>query len=119
MLLKDLLILFQAGNEGVINVLGEDRHSYSRLRRAKRTSEHYFEMSKYDAEEALSIYRNFCSQTERVVEYLGVAKKLQNLLNVPVPNLKYVGHKAHALCKNSVNETTGPSFPCKFAPGLP
>ncbi|KIJ20689.1 hypothetical protein PAXINDRAFT_95745 [Paxillus involutus ATCC 200175] len=72
MLVKDLLILFQAGNEGVINVL-----------------EHYFEMSKYDAEEALNIYRRFCSQTERVVEYLGVAKKLQNLLNVPIPNLKH------------------------------
>ncbi|KIJ59229.1 hypothetical protein HYDPIDRAFT_177897 [Hydnomerulius pinastri MD-312] len=72
MLVKDLLILFQAGNEGVINVL-----------------EHYFEMSKIDAEEALGIYRHFCSQTERVVEYLGVAKKLQNLLNVPIPNLKH------------------------------
>ncbi|OJA21543.1 hypothetical protein AZE42_03235 [Rhizopogon vesiculosus] len=72
MLVKDLLILFQAGNEGVINVL-----------------EHYFEMSKVDAEQALSIYRHFCSQTERVVEYLGVAKKLQNLLNVPIPNLKH------------------------------
>ncbi|KAF8141827.1 ANTH domain-containing protein [Boletus edulis] len=72
MLVKDILILFQAGNEGVINVL-----------------EHYFEMSKYDAEEALSIYRNFCDQTERVVEYLGVAKKLQNLLNVSIPNLKH------------------------------
>ncbi|KAG2092552.1 ANTH domain-containing protein [Suillus cothurnatus] len=72
MLVKDLLILFQAGNEGVINVL-----------------EHYFEMSKIDAEQALSIYRHFCTQTERVVEYLGVAKKLQNLLNVPIPTLKH------------------------------
>ncbi|KAF9499345.1 ANTH-domain-containing protein [Pleurotus eryngii] len=72
MLVKDLLILFQAGNEGVINVL-----------------EHYFEMSHIDAEEALAIYRHFCNQTERVVEYLGVAKKLQNLLNVPIPNLKH------------------------------
>ncbi|KIK44663.1 hypothetical protein CY34DRAFT_802425 [Suillus luteus UH-Slu-Lm8-n1] len=72
MLVKDLLILFQAGNEGVINVL-----------------EHYFEMSKIDAEQALSIYRHFCTQTERVVEYLGVAKKLQNLLNVPIPILKH------------------------------
>lgn len=72
MLVKDLLILFQAGNEGVINVL-----------------EHYFEMSHVDAEEALSIYRHFCQQTEKVVEYLGVAKKLQNLLNVPIPNLKH------------------------------
>ncbi|KAF9269064.1 ANTH-domain-containing protein [Marasmius fiardii PR-910] len=72
MLVKDLLILFQAGNEGVINVL-----------------EHYFEMSHVDAEEALSIYRHFCKQTEKVVEYLGVGKKLQNLLNVPIPNLKH------------------------------
>ncbi|KAJ3772561.1 ANTH domain-containing protein [Lentinula raphanica] len=72
MLVKDLLILFQAGNEGVINVL-----------------EHYFEMSHVDAEQALAIYRHFCKQTERVVEYLGVAKKLQNILNVPIPNLKH------------------------------
>ncbi|KAJ7812037.1 ANTH domain-containing protein [Mycena olivaceomarginata] len=61
-----------AGNEGVINLL-----------------EHYFEMSHIDATEALTIYRHFCAQTELVVEYLGVARKLQNLLNVPVPNLKH------------------------------
>ncbi|TFK26225.1 ANTH-domain-containing protein [Coprinopsis marcescibilis] len=72
MLVKDLLILFQAGNEGVINVL-----------------EHYFEMSHVDASEALQIYRHFCTQTELVVEFLGVAKKLENLLNVPIPNLKH------------------------------
>ncbi|KAI0831841.1 ANTH domain-containing protein [Trametes gibbosa] len=72
MLVKDLLILFQACNEGVINVL-----------------EHYFEMSQIDAKEALAIYKHFCKQTERVVEYLGVAKKLQNLLNVPIPNLRH------------------------------
>ncbi|RPD58912.1 ANTH-domain-containing protein [Lentinus tigrinus ALCF2SS1-7] len=72
MLVKDLLILFQACNEGVINVL-----------------EHYFEMSKIDAKEALDIYKHFCKQTEKVVEYLGVAKKLQNLLNVPIPNLRH------------------------------
>lgn len=52
--------------------------------------EHYFEMSKVDATEALRLYRHFCKQTERVVEFLGVAKKLQNLLNVPIPNLKHV-----------------------------
>lgn len=74
MLVKDLIILFQALNEGVINVL-----------------EHYFEMSHVDAESALSIYRKFCRQTEKVMEYLAIAKKLQNLLNVPVPNLRHVG----------------------------
>lgn len=47
-------------------------------------------MSHVDATEALKIYRHFCKQTEYVVEYLGVAKKLQNLLNVPIPNLKHV-----------------------------
>jgi hypothetical protein len=89
MLVKDLLILFQAGNEGVINVLGVfeltpiGHSTISPL-------EHYFEMSHVDAEQALSIYRHFCKQTERVVEFLGVAKKLQNLLNVPIPNLKHV-----------------------------
>ncbi|KZP21067.1 ANTH-domain-containing protein, partial [Athelia psychrophila] len=72
MLVKDLLILFQAGNEGVINVL-----------------EHYFEMSHSDAEQALAIYRLFCKQAEKVVEFLTVAKKLQNIVNVPVPNLKH------------------------------
>ena len=47
-------------------------------------------MSRVDAKEALQIYRRFCKQTEGVVEFLGVAKKLQNLLNVPIPNLKHV-----------------------------
>lgn len=48
-------------------------------------------MSHVDANEALNIYRHFCKQTDLVVEYLGVARKLQNLLNVSVPNLKHVG----------------------------
>jgi hypothetical protein len=43
-----------------------------------------------DATEALRLYRRFCKQAEKVVEFLGVAKKLQNLLNVPIPNLKHV-----------------------------
>lgn len=47
-------------------------------------------MSHVDAEQALALYRHFCKQTEAVVEFLGVAKKLQNLLNVPIPNLKHV-----------------------------
>lgn len=89
LLVKDLLILFQAGNEGVINVLGTSSlrvmmcHSYS-------LSEHYFEMSAVDAEQSLAIYKSFCTQTEGVVEYLSIARKLSNLLNVPVPNLRHV-----------------------------
>jgi len=47
-------------------------------------------MSHVDAEQALVIYRHFCKQAKYAVEYLGVAKKLQNLLNVPIPSLKHV-----------------------------
>ncbi|KAG8822596.1 hypothetical protein FRC17_009507 [Serendipita sp. 399] len=72
LLVKDLLILFQAGNEGVINVL-----------------EQYFEMSSVDAEQSLELYKSFCTQTEGVVEFLSIARKLSNLLNVPVPNLRH------------------------------
>lgn len=36
------------------------------------------------------IYKYFCEQTERVVEYLAIARKLSNLINVPIPNLKHV-----------------------------
>lgn len=53
-------------------------------------TENYFEMSHIDAEEALKIYRHFCKQTEQVMDYLGVARKLENLLNVPIPHLKHV-----------------------------
>ncbi|WVQ83725.1 hypothetical protein IAT38_005869 [Cryptococcus sp. DSM 104549] len=72
LLIKDLLVLFQAGNEGVCNIL-----------------EHYFEMSKVDAKDAFDIYKSFIKQTDRVVDFLGVARKLHHVLNVPVPNLKH------------------------------
>jgi hypothetical protein len=91
MLVKDLLTLFQACNEGVINVLGQSVQLV--LNHGDPTNpcaEHYFEMSHVDATEAIKIYKHFCKQTEHVVEYLGVAKKLQNLLSVPIPNLKHV-----------------------------
>lgn len=55
-------------------------------------------MSKLDAKEALAIYRHFCNETEKVVEFLGVARKLQNLLNVPIPNLRHVRVCALVLC---------------------
>ena len=73
LLVKDLLVLFTSVNEGVINVL-----------------EHYFEMSHVDATTSLKIYKAFCKQTEKVVTYLGVAKKMQGILNVQIPNLKHV-----------------------------
>ncbi|CAG8493835.1 3845_t:CDS:2 [Paraglomus brasilianum] len=72
LLVKDLLALFRVVNEGVINVL-----------------EHFFEMSKYDAKDSLEIYKTFAKQTEAVVDYLNVAKKLQAALQINIPALKH------------------------------
>ncbi|GJN91116.1 hypothetical protein Rhopal_004134-T1 [Rhodotorula paludigena] len=72
LLVKDLLVLFTAVNEGVINVL-----------------ENFFGMSQVDATMALKIYRTFCRDTEKVVAYLGTAKKLYHVLNIPIPNLRH------------------------------
>ncbi|KAL7409315.1 ANTH domain-containing protein [Mrakia frigida] len=72
MMVKDLLVLFQAGNEGIINLL-----------------EHYFEMEHKQAADALTLYKSFCTQTKKVVEYLKYAKELNNIIDVPIPNLKH------------------------------
>ncbi|PWN48452.1 ANTH-domain-containing protein [Violaceomyces palustris] len=72
MALKDLLAVYTAINEGVINIL-----------------EHYFEMAKSDAERALELYKRFCTQTEKVVAYLSSAKRSAYTLNVAIPNLKH------------------------------
>jgi len=89
-----------AGERLAHSLLGGERGGYQRPRSAKyrvrgplvltMDTEHYFEMSFIDAEQALAIYKYFCEQTERVVEYLAISRKLSNLINVPIPNLKHV-----------------------------
>lgn len=59
-------------NEGTINVL-----------------EHYFEMSRPDAERALSIYKTFGRQTEQVVQYLSLARQYEASTRLEVPRLKH------------------------------
>lgn len=68
----DLLTLFHIMNEGTINVL-----------------EHYFEMSKYDAERALTIYKTFSKQTTLVVEFLSTARHYENATRLEIPKLKH------------------------------
>ncbi|KAK9456794.1 ANTH domain-containing protein [Dipodascopsis uninucleata] len=72
LLVHDLLALHQAMNEGVINVL-----------------EHYFEMSRYDAERALQIYKTFVDKMDGVVDYLQVARQLEGATKLLVPNIKH------------------------------
>jgi len=52
-------------------------------------SEHYFEMSRYDAERALEIYKTFTKQTADVVEYLQQARGVETATRLQIPNLKH------------------------------
>jgi tRNA threonylcarbamoyladenosine modification (KEOPS) complex Cgi121 subunit len=61
-------------------------------------------MSRTDAESALALYRHFCAQCERVVEFLGVAKKLQNILSVQVPNMKHAPLSLAGALKDYLDE---------------
>jgi len=72
LLVQDLLALFPVMNEGVINVL-----------------EHFFELSKPDAERALSIYKRFAVQTDMVVRYLTVAKRFSSSTRLDIPKLEH------------------------------
>lgn len=90
MLVSDLLALYQVLNEGVINVL-----------------EHYFEMSKFDASEALEIYNHFTKHTVRVVSFLRVAKTLEHATKLTVPNIK---HAPTSLTKSLEDYLNDPDF---------
>ncbi|KAG7881053.1 hypothetical protein KL905_002081 [Ogataea polymorpha] len=72
MLVNDLLSLYQALNEGVVNIL-----------------EHFFELSKYDAERAFEIYKHFTKETEQVVAFLRVAKHLEHVTKLHVPVIRH------------------------------
>lgn len=90
LLVNDLLSLFQELNEGVINLL-----------------EHYFEMSKVDAERALEIYKHFVDQTKYVIDYLRVAKHLEFATKLHVPTIK---HAPTALTSSLEEYLDDPNF---------
>lgn len=72
LLVHDALSLFQVLNEGVINLL-----------------EHFFELSKPDAEQALDIYRGFRRITSKAINFLRIAKELEFKTMLHVPNIKH------------------------------
>ena len=77
-------------NEGTINVLGMDLNiENDELSANVCQLEHYFEMSKYDAERALAIYKTFTKQTNLVVEFLGTARQYENATRLEIPKLKH------------------------------
>ncbi|GAB7358281.1 hypothetical protein MBLNU230_g2355t1 [Neophaeotheca triangularis] len=72
LLTKDLLDLYAVQNEAVMNVLS-----------------HYFEMSRPDAERAISIYSRFCKQTDQVVKFLAVARQYEHATRLEIPKIKH------------------------------
>lgn len=77
-------------NEGTINVLGRTlRVESDEVLANVDWTEHYFEMSKYDAERALAIYKTFTKQTNLVVEFLGTARQYENATRLEIPKLKH------------------------------
>ncbi|KAJ1546912.1 hypothetical protein HK405_006751, partial [Cladochytrium tenue] len=72
LLIGDMMALFHLLNEAVIRILSS-----------------YFEMSRPDAERALSIYKVFAQQTSRTVQFFEIARRLRQSLGVDVPVFKH------------------------------
>ena len=51
--------------------------------------QHFFEMSKPDAQRTLNIYRTFVKQTDNVVKYLSVARNYEHVTRLEIPTLKH------------------------------
>ncbi|KAK9462039.1 ANTH domain-containing protein [Lipomyces oligophaga] len=90
LLVLDLLSLHQVVNEGMINIL-----------------EHYFEMSKFDAERGLDIYQDFVKEMNGVIKYLQLAKKHESMTRLQVPNIK---HAPTSLAKSLEEYLNDPEF---------
>ena len=83
-------MLYGVMNEGTINVLGStfiQRYLLGIM--LTGNAEHYFEMSRYDAERALGIYKTFTKQTNMVVEFLSTARQYENATRLEIPKLKH------------------------------
>ena len=72
MLTTDLIALYQCLNEGILNIL-----------------EHFFDLSKTDADRAFDIYEHFTKETKKVIEFLRVAKHLESVTKLRVPTIKH------------------------------
>ena len=66
--------------------------------------EHYFEMSKFDAERALTIYKTFTKQTNLVVEFLSTARHYENATRLEIPKLKHAPTSLTASLEEYLND---------------
>lgn len=71
---------------------------------AYEMKEHYFEMSRPDAERALQIYKTFGRQTEQVVQYLSIARQYEMATRLEVPKLKHAPTTLTASLEEYLND---------------
>ncbi|KAL7753388.1 hypothetical protein RI367_001163 [Sorochytrium milnesiophthora] len=92
MLLKDLMRLFHVVNEGVINIL-----------------EHFTSLPKDVARSGLNLYKQFCTLTAAIDEFLDVARRLpKSYLSGSLPTLKHIPDISASL-EQSLNDPGSPS----------
>ncbi|KAI9252379.1 ANTH domain-containing protein [Phascolomyces articulosus] len=87
LVLEDLLNCFQALNEGIVNIL-----------------EHYFAMSKPDAQRSLEIYKRFANQTEEIHSFLDHAKRYERDMNMDIPTMKHAPLSLAAALEEYLND---------------
>ena len=66
--------------------------------------EHYFEMSRPDAERALNIYKTFGKLTDQVVQYLSLARQYETSTRLEVPKLKHAPTTLTASLEEYLND---------------
>ena len=81
------------------------RHHFQPLLQELIGIEHYFEMSRPDAERALNIYKTFGKQTDLVVQYLGMARQYESSTKLEVPKLKHAPTTLTASLEEYLNDT--------------
>lgn len=104
LLTMDLLVLYAVMNEGTINVLGMKLTNPPTQYATDLMPEHYFEMSKYDAQRALAIYKTFTKQTNLVVEFLSTARQYENATRLEIPKLKHAPTSLTASLEEYLND---------------
>lgn len=105
LLVSDLLALFQALNQGLINILGKSTVLQRQPTFANSHQGHFFEMSRTDAERAMDIYRNFTKYTDYVVQYLSVARQYEHRTGVQVPKLTHAPVNLGRQLEEYLNDT--------------
>ncbi len=74
LLIKDLVNLYAAFNDGMINLLGIKSKFIFFSIKFYFFSEKYFDMNKKQCREALDMYKKFIDRTDKVSQYLKIAE---------------------------------------------